>query len=105
MKLILLVLVLFAAAFAQVGDFPPIAPSEPPPGGVRLPNGKRQYDAIAEQDYKRNLEDATALAKLAEDLKDEIEHGDSHVVSVKTIKKTEEIEKLSREIRGRLKRY
>ena len=42
--------------------------------------------------------------KLADDLQEDLKKDDAFVVSVKTLKKTEEIEKLERNIRGRLKR-
>jgi hypothetical protein len=45
------------------------------------------------------------LLRLSEEVKADLEKGDRYVVSVKTLKKTEEIEKLARSIRGRLKRY
>lgn len=87
-------------------DLPPVL--QRPPGEVldrKLPNGKSQRDEIVKADHKKNLEDATQLAKLSGDIKDELEKSDPFVVSVKTVKKLEDIEKLSRDIRGRLKRY
>ncbi len=72
---------------------------------IKLPNGKSQKEEIVKEDYKRNLEDATELAKLAEELKTDIEKNDRYVVSVKTLKKTDDIERLVKNIRGRLKRY
>jgi len=73
--------------------------------GDRLPNGKSQREEIAKADYKKNLDDATELARLAEELKADLEKESAYVVSLKTIKKTEDIEKLERNIRARLKRY
>src|SRR5215475_1934753 len=70
-----------------------------------LPNGKSQHNEIVKADYKKNLEDAAELAKIAEELKYDLEKNDKYLVSVKNIKQTEEIEKLARGIRGRLKRY
>jgi hypothetical protein len=89
-------------------------PPVPPPGSprsdaeshetdVRLPNGKLQRDEIAKFEYEKSLQDAAALAKLSEDLKSDLEKGSAFVVSIQTIKKTEEIEKLAKRIRGRLK--
>jgi hypothetical protein len=74
-------------------------------GDMRLPNGKSQRDEILKEDYKRNLDDAAELVKLAEDLKTDLERDDRYIVSVKTLKKTDDIEKLVKNIRGRLKRY
>jgi len=60
---------------------------------------------IVKDDYKKNLEDAAEMAKLAEDLKQDLENGDKYIVSVKAIKKAEDIERLARNIRNRLRRY
>lgn len=103
MKRLSLALLLFCGCFAQgppTGQFPPAAPDEP-----KLPNGKSQRNAIVKADYQKNLQDSAELAKLAEDLKSDLEKSDKNIVSVKTIKQTEEIEKLARNIRSRLRRY
>jgi hypothetical protein len=71
---------------------------------IKLPSGKSQRDEIVRADHKRNQEDATKLAMLAAELKDELAESDSHVVSVKTLKKLDDMERLVRGIRGRLKR-
>ena len=71
----------------------------------RLPNGKSQKEAIAKDDYLKSLEDAREMVKLAEGLESELEKNDRFVVSVATIRKTEDIEKLAKRIRGRLKRF
>src|SRR5947209_4254525 len=78
---------------------------DPTPNKTRLPSGKLQSDAIAQADYESGLDDAHKLAKLAEDLSAEMEKNDRFVVSMSVIKKTEEIEKLAKRIRTRLKRY
>jgi hypothetical protein len=70
---------------------------------VKLPNGKSQKDLIAKQEYKQALKDVDELINVAEQLRDEIERSGEHVVSVASVKKTEDIEKLARKIRGRLK--
>jgi hypothetical protein len=71
---------------------------------IKLPSGKSQKDEILRADHKKNLEDSARLAALSAELKDELEQSDSHVVSVKTLKKLDDIEKLARGIRGRLRR-
>jgi hypothetical protein len=107
MKSLSLILLLLGASFAQVPIPQQPVPLQPPSAenDVRLPNGKMQRDEIAKADYKRNLEDAAELARLAGELKADLEKETAFVVSLKTIKKTEDIEKLERNIRGRLKRY
>src|SRR6266852_3041480 len=74
-------------------------------GDVRLPNGKSQREEMLKEDYKKNLEDAAELVKMAEDLRADLERDDRYVLSVKTLKRTDDIEKLVKNIRGRLKRY
>ena len=70
---------------------------------VRLPNGKLQQDEILKADHDKTVKDAAQLIELAESLKQEIEKDDAHVLSISSLKKTEEIEKLAKRIRARLK--
>jgi hypothetical protein len=70
---------------------------------VRLPNGKVQRDEILKAEREQNLKDAAQLADLAEQLKQELEKNDRFVLSISTLKKTDEIEKLVRKIRSRLR--
>jgi len=89
------------------GQLPPDA-SNPPrheEAPVRLPNGKLQSEEILKEDYKKNLKDAQDLIDLAESLKTSMEKGEQHVLSLNDLKKTEEIEKLAKRIRSRLRRY
>ena len=79
---------------------PPIEPVEP-----KLPNGRSQRLAILKADYKKNLEDAAELSRLSRELKDDLEKNEEYVVSVVDLKKIDDIEKLAKNIRGRLKRY
>ena len=69
----------------------------------KLPNGKSQKDAIAKQSHQDALKDAEDLFALAGDLRDQLKKAGDYVVDVSSVKKTEEIEKLARRIRGRLK--
>lgn len=71
---------------------------------VKLANGKSQKDEIVRVDYERNLRDAGELARLSEEIKDDLEKGDRYLVSLKTLKQLEDVEKLSKDIRQRLRR-
>jgi hypothetical protein len=71
---------------------------------VKLPSGKSQKDEIIRVDYEHNLKDAGELARLSEEIKDDLEKGDRYLVSTKTLKKLEDVEKLSKDIRQRLRR-
>jgi hypothetical protein len=77
----------------------PSKPAEP----VRLPNGKLQQDEILKADHERSVKDAAQLIELSESLKKELEKDDSHVLSIASLKKTEEIEKIAKRIRARIK--
>jgi hypothetical protein len=70
---------------------------------VRLPNGKVQRDEILKTEHEQNLKDAAQLADLAEELKQELEKNDRYVLSISTLKKTDEIEKLVKKIRSRMR--
>jgi hypothetical protein len=71
---------------------------------VKLPNGKSQQEEILKADHQKTLDDASELVKLAEQLQDDLIREDRHVLSISTLKKTEDIEKLARKIRTRLKK-
>ena len=70
---------------------------------VTLPNGKSQKDEILKAEHQQNLKDAAELAELADQLKIDLEKNDRFVVSMATIKKTDDIEKLAKRIRARLR--
>ncbi len=64
-----------------------------------------QVEEILKSDHAKSIEDSGKLLDLAEELKAEIEKNDRHVLSVSAYKKAEEIEKLAKRIRGRMKRF
>lgn len=70
---------------------------------TRLPNGKSQKDAIAKEEHEQALKDADDLIAVAQQLKKELQKAGDYVVPMSSVKKTEEIERLARKIRGRLK--
>jgi hypothetical protein len=100
----ILLLLVLTAMFAQLPPETTVPPrrEEAP---ARLPNGKLQSEEILKDDYKKNLKDAQELIDLAESLKMGLEKGEQHVLSLSDLKKTEEIEKLARRIRSRIRRY
>ena len=82
-------------------DSPP-RPGDPPED-VKLPNGKSQRDEILKSERDRNVKDAAELVDLAQQLQQDIEKNDVFVFSIATLKKTDDIEKLVKKIRGRLR--
>jgi hypothetical protein len=70
---------------------------------VVLPNGKSQREEILKAEHQQNIKDAAELADLAEQLKIDLEKNDRYVLSMATLKKTDDIEKLAKRIRARLR--
>jgi len=68
-----------------------------------LPNGKSQKDEILKAEHQQNLKDAADLAALVEQLRADLEKNDRYVLSMSTLKKTDDIEKLVKRIRARLR--
>jgi hypothetical protein len=90
--------------FSQI-DTPPRPHRQPEDSpDVKLPNGKSQQEEILKADYQKTLQDASELVRLAEQLQDDLIKEDRHVLSLASLKKTEDIEKLARKIRTRLKK-
>lgn len=102
---LMLLFLLSAAAFRSAQD--PVPSSRPgaPSTDIRLPSGRLQRDEMLKADHARSMEDAESLVKLSEELKADLEKNTEHVLSVAAIKKTQEIEKIAKRIRGRMKRY
>jgi hypothetical protein len=69
----------------------------------RLPNGKSQKNEMAKEEHQQALKEANDLLTVAQQLKDELQKAGDYVVPLSSVKKTEEIEKLAKRIRGRLK--
>lgn len=86
-------------AVGQPPDRPPVG--EQP--DVTLPNGKSQRAEILKAERKQNIKDAAQLVDLAKDLQEELEKNESYVLPLSALKKTDEIEKLAKRIRGRLR--
>jgi hypothetical protein len=105
---LLLAPLLMSMAESQTQDQPslddhrlPIPKS--PDEDQRLPNGKSQRDEIAKQQHADALKEVDSLVAAAEELRDELKRAGDYVVPVGSVRKTEEIEKLAKRIRGRLK--
>ena len=85
------------------------APAQQPPAqeplDMKLPNGKSQREEILKADHERSLKDAAELIKLSEELQIELEKNDRHVLSVASLKKLDDIEKIAKRIKSRLKRF
>jgi hypothetical protein len=87
-------------AFGQRGGSPPAGPPD-----VQLPNGKSQREEILKSERQQNIKEAAQIVDLAKELQQELEKNESYVLSMASLKKTDEIEKLAKRIRGRLRHY
>ena len=105
MRGLVLVVLLCLASSAAPSQEPPPEERRAEPSDVRLPSGKMQKDEILKADHEKNLEDAAKLAKMAEDLRASLEKTDHNVLSVDLLKQTEEIEKLAKRIRSRMRKF
>lgn len=97
-------LILLIAAISSLTI--PAQEQEPTPltqKDVTLPNGKSQKDEILKAEYQQNLKDAAQLTELAQELQQDLEKNDRFVFSLTTLKKTDDIEKLVKKIRARLR--
>jgi hypothetical protein len=101
-RLCLGTLLAVAVTFSQVT----VPPEQPPKEETdrKLPNGKSQNEAILKDEYAKTLKDAAQLVELSQALENELKANDSHVLSVASLKKAEEIEKIAKRIHGRLRR-
>ena len=102
--LLLLVPAAFAARLPAQTNPPPAPPGDQPED-VRLPNGKKQQDEILKAEYEKNVKDAQELVNIAKAFEEDLEKDDRFVLSVSSLKKLDDIEKLTKRIRSRMKRY
>jgi hypothetical protein len=88
-----------------LGSFPAapqkIADEEP---DVKLPSGKSQREEILKEQHQRSLRDVKEILEVAGQLQANLEKDDYLVLSISSLKKTERIEKLARQIRARIQR-
>jgi negative regulator of replication initiation len=83
----------------------PQTPPNDPPEEVRLPNGKKQQDEILKAEYEQNVRDARDLVSLSKSFEEDLEKDDRFVLSLSSLKKLDDMEKLTKRIRGRMKRF
>lgn len=93
-------LLLSAALAAQEFPAPP-RDTEP----KRLPNGRLQSEQILKADYEANLKDLDRMKKLVDGIGEVLKKNDRHVLSIKALKDLDEIERIARRVRGRMRRY
>ena len=70
----------------------------------RIPTLKQQQEGILKAEHEKSLKDASDLMRLSEELKIDLEKNDRYIISMTTLKKLDEMEKLVKRIRSRMKR-
>jgi hypothetical protein len=91
-------------AFSRQVEQSPLPRADEEQHDTTLPNGKSQRDEILKAEHAQNIKDAAQLADMVHQLQEDLEKNDTYVLSIATLKKTDEIEKLIRKIRTRLRR-
>ena len=71
---------------------------------TRLPDGKLQSEEILKAEHKHAVREADELVRLTQEVRKELDLNEHHVLSIGLLKKLDEIEKLTKKLRGRLKR-
>jgi hypothetical protein len=106
MRPFVLLALLLACSCAAQDPAQPVVPA--PPGHEserRLPNGKLQSEEIVKADYEKSMKDVRQLVELSQSLETDMEKETSQVVSLGDLKKLDEIEKIAKRIRGRIRRF
>lgn len=83
--------------------FPPGKDADEPQH--RYPDGRDRTQDLLKADHAQTMKDLAAIRKLTEEVEADLEKNDRHVLSLGALKKVEEIEKLAKRIRNRMKRF
>jgi hypothetical protein len=73
------------------------------PDDTRLPNGKLQREEILKADYDLNLRDARELIDAARSFELDLEKSDRYVLSLSLLKKLDDIDKITKRLRNRMR--
>ena len=100
-----LILAVFGVLLIAQDPHSPPALNPDTPNIQRTPDGRNRTEMILKADHESSVKDIETIRKLVDDLKMEMERNDRHILSVSSLKKLDEIEKLVKKIRGRMKRF
>ena len=70
----------------------------------QMPNGRKQSDMILKSDYEQNVKDARELTALSKSIELDFDRSDEHVLSLGLLKKLDDVERITKRIRTRLRR-
>ncbi len=80
---------------------PPPSREEP----KKLPDGRLWSEAVLKANYEANLKELERMRKILDSVQEELEKSKGHVLSIKALKDLEELERLSRRVRDRMRRH
>lgn len=83
--------------------FPSVRSADQSPIITLPPNGPSRSREFLRDSFKKTQKDTEDLYVLASELKEEMDHTTEDVLSIKVMKKAEEIEKLAEKIKNRMK--
>ncbi len=98
-----LIFCLYLSAFAIAQQQPPGQPEDQ--ADKPFPVTSKQIEEILKADHEKNLKDLEKMSKLVAEVQADTRKVSHDVISVQSLRDLEQIEKLSRTIRGRMKRY
>ena len=74
------------------------------PSDTNVPDIKIPAEAILKADYEQNVKDARELTTLAKSIELDFDKNDQNVLSLSLLKKLDDVEKITKRIRGRIKK-
>lgn len=69
-----------------------------------MPDGQLQSDVILKADYEQNVKDARELTALAKSIELDFDKNDQNVLSLSLLKKLDDVDKITKRIRARVRR-
>lgn len=70
----------------------------------QMPNGMKQSDVILKADYEQNVKDSRELTALAKSIELDLDKEGEHILSLGLLRKLDDVERLTKRIRTRIRR-
>lgn len=77
----------------------------PPQRENSIETRQQREQAILKADYEQSVKDVAEIIRLAQELEQELEKNQEHVVDLRSIRKAERVEKLAKNVKNRMKRF
>ncbi len=100
-RLLAPLIALAAALGAQQLPAPPPEREEP----KKLPDGRLWSEAVIKANHEANLKDLERMRKILDSVQEELEQSKGHVLSIRALKDLEELERISKRVRDRMRRH